>query len=128
MFHAVHTETAGKHQDENNEKRGNDLVPLLIQDGCNYVKRVIFGIQPEQMEDSGNPQHPEEDKAGQEEGRNDRQKINDSVKGKNEFQPGSCRMQIRIKIVCGPDPESVLNAEDSESDPFHDLERGKQAG
>ncbi len=82
MFDAVHAETAGKHQDKHDKNGGDDLIPFFIQNGRDDIERVIFGIEPEQMEDPRNPQHTENDEAGQEKDRNDRQKINDTVKGK----------------------------------------------
>ena len=44
-------------------------------------RAIISGVEPEQMEDPGNPQHPEDDKAGQEEKWQDRQEVYDTVKG-----------------------------------------------
>ena len=67
MLHAVHAQTAGEHQDQDDEHGGNDLIAFFIQYRSDDIERIISGIQAEQMEDSRHPQHPEDDHAGQEE-------------------------------------------------------------
>ena len=69
MLHAVHAQTAGEHQDQDDEHGGNDLIAFFIQYRSDDIERIISGIQAEQMEDSRHPQHPEDDHAGQEEKR-----------------------------------------------------------
>ena len=82
MFDTVHAETAGKHQDKHDKDGRDDLIPLFIQNGCDNVERIIFGVEPEQMKDPRNTKHTENDKAGQEKDRNDRQKVDNTIKGK----------------------------------------------
>ena len=67
MLHAVHAQTAGEHQDQDNEHGGNDLIAFFIQYRSDDIERIISGIQAEQMEDPCHPQHPEDDHARQEE-------------------------------------------------------------
>ena len=67
MFHAVHAQTAGEHQDQDDEHGGNDLIAFFIQYRSDDIERIISGIQAEQMEDPCHPQHPEDDHARQEE-------------------------------------------------------------
>ena len=67
MFHAVHAQTAGEHQDQDDEHGGNDLIAFFIQYRSDDIERIISGIQAEQMEDPRHPQHPEDDHARQEE-------------------------------------------------------------
>ena len=69
MLHAVHAQTAGEHQDQDDKYGGNDLIAFFIQYRSDDIERIISGIQAEQMEDSRHPQHPEDDHAGQEEKR-----------------------------------------------------------
>ena len=67
MFHAVHAQTAGEHQDQYDEHGGNDLIAFFIQYRSDDIEGIIPCIQAEQMEDPRHPQHPEDDHAGQEE-------------------------------------------------------------
>ena len=89
MFHTVHAQAACQHQDHDNKNRRDDLIPLFIKDGGDDIKRVISGIEAEQMEDPGNPQHPEDDKAGQEEKRQDRQEVHNTVKRDEKTESGT---------------------------------------
>ena len=61
MFDTVHAETAGKHQDKYDKDGRDDLIPLFIfiQNGCDNVERIIFGVEPEQMKDTRNTKHKE---------------------------------------------------------------------
>lgn len=59
MFDTVHAETAGKHQDKHDKDGRDDLIPLFIQNGCDNVERIIFGVEPEQMKDPRNTKHTE---------------------------------------------------------------------
>ena len=61
MFDTVHAETAGKHQDKYDKDGRDDLIPLFIfiQNGCDNVERIIFGVEPVQMKDPRNTKHTE---------------------------------------------------------------------
>ena len=67
MFHAVHAQTAGEHQDQYDKYGGNDLIAFFIQYCSDDIEGIIPCIQAEQMEDPRHPQHPEDDHTGQEE-------------------------------------------------------------
>ena len=67
MLHAVHAETAGEHQDQDDEHRGNDLIAFFIQYRSDDIEGIIPCIQAEQMKDPRYPKHPEDDHTGQEE-------------------------------------------------------------
>jgi len=50
VLYTVHAKTAGRHQNHYYKNRRKDLIFLNIQYCCNYIERIIFCIQPEQME------------------------------------------------------------------------------
>lgn len=114
MFHAVHAETASQHENQHNEERGNNLIFLHVQDCGNNVEGVVFRIQPEQVENPSHSEHSEEDESGQEEHRNNGEKIHDSVKGNQEPETGAENAFTRVEKVCRPDSEYVLHAENGD--------------
>ena len=98
MFYAVHAQTAGEHENQHNKNRGDDLISFSYKNSCDYVERVIFGIQTEQVENSCHAQHTENDKPGQEKSRNDREQIHNTVKRNEETDRGSGLAHSRIVI------------------------------
>ncbi len=78
-------------------------------------------VDTEKMENTYDPQHPEYDEPTQEEERQDRQKIDDTVVGKQEFQPCLPALLLRIQVGCGPDPEYILDQKDPDRHIFQDM-------
>lgn len=88
MLDTIHAHAARQHQHHDDEHRGNDLVPFFIEYGGNDVERVVFRIEPEQMENPRHAQHTENDEARQKKDRDDRQQIHHSIKGNEKAEPG----------------------------------------
>ncbi len=65
VLDTIHAHAARQHQHHDDEHRGNDLVPFFIEYGGNDVERVVFRIEPEQMENPRHAQHTENDEARQ---------------------------------------------------------------
>ena len=63
VLDTIHAHAARQHQHHDDEHRGNDLVPFFIEYGGNDVERVVFRIEPEQMENPRHAQHTENDEA-----------------------------------------------------------------
>ena len=78
-------------------------------------------VDTEKMENTYDPQHPEYDEPAQEEERQDRQKIDDTVVGKQEFQPCPPRLLLLIKIGRGPDAQDILDQKDPDRHIFQDV-------
>ena len=98
MLDTIHAHATRQHQNHDDEHRGNDLVPFFIEYGGNDVERVVFRIEPEQMENPRHAQHTENDKPGQEKSRNDRAQIHNTVKRNEETDRGSGLAHSRIVI------------------------------
>ena len=128
MLDTVHTQAACQHKDHYNKNRGDDLIPLFIEDSCDDIEGIISGVEPEQMENPGNPQHPEDDKAGQEEKWQDRQEVYDTVKGNQKAQSGTQSASGRIEQIGCPDPEYIFDAEDAQGSSFYHVEKAGQKG
>lgn len=75
------------------------------------------------MENPSHPEHPEEDKSGEEEHRNDGEKIHDSVKGNQEPQAGAKGAFTWVEKVRRPDPKYVLHTENRNGYVFHGAEK-----
>ena len=73
VLDTIHAHAARQHQHHDDEHRGNDLVPFFIEYGGNDVERVVFRIEPEQMENPRHAQHTENDEARQKKDRAYRQ-------------------------------------------------------
>ena len=128
MFHTVHAQAACQHQDHYDKNGRDDLIPLFVKDGGDDIERVISCIETEQMEDPGNPQHPEDDKAGQEEKGQDGQKVHDTIKRYKKTEPGAQPASGRIKQIGCPDPERIFDTEDTEGNNFCHMEKAGQKG
>ena len=119
----IHAHAARQHQHHDDEHRGNDLVPFFIEYGGNDVERVVFRIEPEQMENPRHAQHTENDEARQKKDRDDRQQIHHSIKGNEKAEPGASRRFFWIEIVGSPDAQRVFNTENQDTGMF---QHGKQ--
>ena len=119
VLYTVHAKTAGKHQNHYYKNRRKDLIFLNIQYCCNYIERIIFCIQPEQMENSCNPKHTENNKTGEEESRNNRQQINNSIERHQKVKSCLETVLFRLKIVRCPDTQNIFYTENKYSYIFY---------
>ena len=123
VLDTIHAHATRQHQNHDDEHRGNDLVPFFIEYGGNDVERVVFRIEPEQMENPRHAQHTENDEARQKKDRDDRQQIHHSIKGNEKAEPGASRCFFWIEIVGSPDAQRVFNTENQDTGMF---QHGKQ--
>ena len=122
---AVHGQRRRKHQHEDDEGRGDDLISLLVEDRADHVEGIVVSVDPEQMEDAHDAQHAEGDKAAQEEEGQNRQKVDQPVKGAHEPEYRAAPREARIEEIRRPDAQGVLDDKDEHR---HDLDDIEHAG
>ncbi len=77
------------------------------------------------MQDPYDPQHPEDDRAGKEEHRNDGEQVHDAVIGPQKSQPGLPPGKIRIQIISSPYSQDIFHAEKQRG---YDLNASEELG
>ena len=82
-------------------------------------------IQPEQVEDTDNTKHPEYHHAAEEEERQDRQQLNNTVCRCNEPEDRHSPFLFREKKICRPDPQDVFHDENRHSDIIDGIEQAE---
>ena len=87
------------------------------------MEGIVLLVKPEQVKDPDHPEHPEHHHSREEEHRQDGEKTYQAVKGHDEPESGLRTAVCRIQKIRSPDPQNILNAEESSGHYFNDPEK-----
>ena len=132
MLQAVHAQAGGQHQDDDNEHRGQQLLPLAGDDLGNHIQGVVVGVDPEQPEDPHHPEHPEGHRpGGEKDGQivgQEGQQIHQPAEGKYVLQQRPGRGELGVEKPGCPQAQAVVHREKDHRNRLNGQQPASKAG
>ena len=120
MLQRVHAQAGGQHQHQDDEHRGQQLLPLAGHHLGDDVEGVVVGVDAEQAEDTHYPEHPEGHRpGGEEEGQAVGQKgeqVHQAAEGQGVGEHGPGLRQLGVEAPGRPQPQAVVHGEKDHGD------------
>ena len=120
MLDRIHGQAGSQHQNENNEKRSQELLCLAGDDLADDIQGIVIGVDAEQPQDARHPDQAERDRAGREEHRHvvrqERKQVNNAGTGFDVLPVGRQALLAGIEAGGGKNAQDIVQRKEGDRD------------